>query len=112
MPRRAIHIGYFLSGFIALGYQVTWFRSFIDRFGSTNLTMLVVVTAFLGGIGAGSLASRRVTWWLARRLKLRDPLRTYGAVELLLAAAAALGMAGHFLPGATGSAFPYALRHG
>lgn len=81
---------YALSGFLSLGFQVAWFRVFTDRFGSTNLTFAFVLACFIGGLGAGSLASRRLTGWLERRLRIRDPLRSYGLVELLVAGTAAL----------------------
>ncbi len=41
-----VYILYALSGFVSLGYQVTWFRIFTDWFGSTNLTFALVVANF------------------------------------------------------------------
>src|ERR1022692_1071122 len=61
-----VFLAYALSGFVALGYQVVWFRIFPDWFGSTSLSFALVVCNFIGGLGAGSLASRPITTWLAR----------------------------------------------
>ena len=61
-----VFLAYALSGFVALGYQVVWFRIFPDWFGSTSLSFALVVCNFIGGLGAGSLASRPITKWIAR----------------------------------------------
>jgi hypothetical protein len=84
-----------------------WFRIYADRFGSTNLTFLVVLVAFIGGLGVGSLASRRLGLGLSRWPALGNPLALVGAIE----AGIALGALCTFLldpSGALGSAgFPY-----
>ena len=85
-----VFLAYALSGFVALGYQVVWFRLFPDWFGSTSLSFALVTCNFIGGLGVGSLASRRVTHWIARVTGIVDALRLYGLVELLVAVAAAL----------------------
>jgi spermidine synthase len=101
----AVFLLYTLSGFIALGYQVVWFRIFVDRFGSSNLTFVLVLCNFIGGLGAGALASRRITTFLSRRLRLESLLAVCGVVEILITAsllltvlfrAAPLGFWGHF----------------
>jgi spermidine synthase len=102
-----VFLVYALSGFVALGYQVVWFRLFPDWFGSTSLSFALVVCNFIGGLGAGSLASRPVTRWIARVAGITDDLRLYGILELLAAAAAALTLlAGHLPTGLWGN-FPY-----
>ena len=75
---RAVFLLYALSGFVSLGYQVAWYRIYVDRFGSTNLTFVLVLCSFIGGLGAGALISRRLTDRL-RSLGLVDGLRANGA---------------------------------
>ncbi len=98
---------YAVSGFVALGYQVVWFRLFVDRFGSTNLTFVLVVTNFIGGLGVGALASERVTGAIARRLRLSNPVATCGAVEVLVAASLLLTAAFQLADVRIGGEFPY-----
>lgn len=102
---------YFLSGLISLGYQVVWFRHFVERFGSSGTTFALVVCNFIGGLGVGALASRPVASWLRRFFRLSDDLRTYGLIELFITLAALLVYAEALAPLAAGS-FPYTLRDG
>lgn len=106
----SILLAYALSGFIALGYQTAWFRLFVDRFGCTSLTFLLVVCCFIGGLGAGGLASRRVTRRLSRELGITDPFRLYGALELLIAFLALLTVAAGQVPAGSWGPFPYVSR--
>lgn len=82
--RRRVLLIYGLSGFVSLGYQVAWFRLFADCFGSTNVTFGLVVANFIAGLGLGSLASERGVALLGRLTGLRDRLRLYGLVEILV----------------------------
>ncbi len=107
--KRAVYLLYCLSGLIGLGYQVVWFRALVDRFGSTNLTFALVVVNFIGGLGAGSLASRRLARFIQTRLRLAGPFQTYGAIELIIAAAAALTPLSAHLPPDLWGHFPYRL---
>jgi len=105
-----VFLAYALSGFVALGYQVVWFRLFPDWFGSTSLSFALVLCNFVGGLGAGSLASGPMTRWIARVAGMTDALRLYGLLELLVALAAALTpLAGH-LPAELWGHFPYHLQ--
>ena len=70
-----VFLPYALSGFVALGYQVVWFRLFPDWFGSISLSFALVVGNFIGGLGAGSLASGPMTKWIARVAGITNPLR-------------------------------------
>ncbi|MBK8977899.1 MAG: hypothetical protein IPM29_18480 [Planctomycetes bacterium] len=106
---RRVYLLYCLSGLLSLGYQVAWFRVFVDAFGSTNLTFAFVVANFIGGLAAGSLASRRFAGWLGRRARVADPLRLYGVVELGVALTAALTLLLPALPADLWDGFPYAL---
>ncbi len=93
-----VYLIYALSGFVSLGYQVAWFRIYVDRFGSTNLTFALVVCCFIGGLGAGSLVSQRLSRGLAGVLKINDRLRLYGLIELLVTATVTLTMLTAYVP--------------
>ena len=105
-----VFLAYALSGFVALGYQVVWFRLFPDWFGSTSLSFALVTCNFIGGLGAGSLASRPITKWIARVGGITDALRLYGTIELLVAVAAALTLLAGHLPADLWGSFPYHLH--
>lgn len=107
-----VFLVYALSGFVALGYQVVWFRLFPDWFGSTSLSFALVACNFIGGLGAGSLASRPITKWIARVAGITDALRLYGMIELLVAVAAALTLLAGHLPADLWGNFPYHVHDG
>lgn len=107
-----VYLLYALSGFVSLGYQVAWFRIYVDRFGSTNLTFALVVCCFIGGLGAGSLISRRLSRGLAAALSIRDGLRLYGALELAVTATVLLTLATGAVPAGLFGDFPYHLADG
>lgn len=107
--KRAVYFLYAISGLIALGYQVVWFRTLVDRFGSTNLTFVLVVVNFIGGLGAGALASRRLADFIQAKFKLGGPFQTYGVIELFIAAAAALTPLSGHIPADLWGHFPYRL---
>lgn len=109
---KRVYVLYALSGFVSLGYQAAWFRILVDRFGATNLTFALVVCNFIGGLGVGSLASRRFTAWLTRRAGLAPGLRVYGAVEVLVAVTVLLTLLAGWLPGDLAGTFPYVLHDG
>lgn len=103
---------YCLSGFVSLGYQVAWFRIYVDQFGATNLTFALVLCNFTGGLGAGALLSRRLSRTLARWLQLTDYLRVYGVVEIIVGVTAVAALLGRMIPPDTWGAFPYVLHDG
>src|ERR1700728_1897669 len=47
---------FFFSGFPALIYQLTWQRELFRIFGVNSESVTIVVTAFMLGLGLGSLA--------------------------------------------------------
>lgn len=71
---------FFLSGAAALTYQVAWERVLYGIFGINTEAVTVVVTAFLLGLGVGSL----VGGWVSTRPGCR-PLLWFGAAELSIA---------------------------
>src|SRR3954471_17522725 len=72
---------FFFSGFPALIYQLTWQRELFRIFGVNSESVTIVVTAFMLGLGLGSLAGG----WLSKR---RDValLPLLAAIELMTAA--------------------------
>jgi predicted membrane-bound spermidine synthase len=78
---RLIHALFFFSGFPALIYQLTWQRSLFRIFGVNTESVTIVVTAFMLGLGLGSLAGG----WITRYRKI-DALLLLGVIELATAA--------------------------
>ncbi len=87
-PRRASflesspqwYLFFFVSGFPALLYQIVWQRSLFTFYGVNIESVTMVVTAFMLGLGLGSLLGGVVTRY--PRIPL---LATFGFVELLTA---------------------------
>jgi spermidine synthase len=73
---------FFLSGALALVYQVVWARMMTHIFGSTALAVGTVLAGFMSGMALGS--------WLAGRIADRTAncLRLYAWLEIGIAAAA------------------------
>lgn len=107
-----VYLLYGLSGLVSLSYQVAWFRIYVDWFGSTSLTFAMVLCNFIGGLGIGALASRPVADRLGAWFKIRDRLRLYGVVELLVAASVLLLLVARLVPASVWGDFPYVLRDG
>jgi len=72
------------SGAAGLIYQVVWSRELVLVFGNTTQAVATIVTAFMAGLGFGSLVGGRLADTSLR------PLRLYGLVELAVAAMATL----------------------
>lgn len=106
-PMNRVFPLYALSGLVSLGYQVAWFRIYVDRFGSTNVTFALVLCNFIAGLGFGALASRWLTARLGGWTGITDKLRLYGLVELLVAATVVLTFAAGLLPADLWGSFPY-----
>src|SRR5438067_8089014 len=95
--RRVFVLLYTASGAAALVYEVAWTRMLTLQLGHTVAAASTVLAAFMGGLAVGA--------WIAPRLAVtaaRSPvnLRTYAALELVVAAAALL------LPMALGGSVP------
>jgi spermidine synthase len=77
---RVLCVLFFFSGFPALIYQLAWQRALFRIFGVNVESVTIVVTAFMVGLGVGSL----VGGWLSKR---RIPLLPLlAAIELMSAA--------------------------
>jgi spermidine synthase len=73
----AIYVLFFLSGFPALLYQIVWQRSLFSIYGVNIESVTMVVSAFMLGLGLGSLLGGFVS--TAKRIPL---LAIFGLVEL------------------------------
>jgi predicted membrane-bound spermidine synthase len=83
--RRGLILALFVgSGAAGLVYQVVWSRELVLVFGNTTQAVATIVTAFMAGLGFGSLVGGR---WANRSA---HPLRLYGALELGVAVFAVL----------------------
>src|SRR5947207_2988172 len=78
---RILRVLFFFSGFPALIYQLTWQRALFRIFGVNTESVTIVVTAFMLGLGLGSLAGG----WLSQRRGAK-PLLLLAAIELATAA--------------------------
>jgi predicted membrane-bound spermidine synthase len=88
MPGRAwIYVVFLLSGFAALLYQIVWQRALYAIYGINIESVTMVVTAFMLGLGLGSLAGGVVSREPKRPVLLYFSLvelgiGTFGAVSL------------------------------
>jgi spermidine synthase len=75
--RGGLYALFLCSGIPALLYQVVWQRSLLTVYGTDMLSVTMVVSAFMLGLGLGGLAGG----WLCRLQRL-SPLVIFGAVEI------------------------------
>ena len=75
---------FFLSGLAALLYQTAWMRQFAIVFGTSELAIATVLSAYMAGLAIGA--------WLAGRFehRIKRPLLAYGILEFWIAAGALL----------------------
>jgi len=78
---RVLCVLFFFSGFPALIYQLTWQRALFRIFGVNIESVTIVVTAFMLGLGLGSLAGG----WLSQRRSI-PLLPLLAGIELTTAA--------------------------
>lgn len=67
-----------ISGAASLVLEIVWMRELRLAFGSTTLASSTILVAYMFGLGAGG--------WLGGRIagRLAKPLRTYGALEIVV----------------------------
>src|SRR5262245_65655195 len=70
---------FFLSGFSALLYETAWGREFAFVFGTSELAVVAVLAAYMGGLALGAALAARI----APRIK--RPVLAYGGLELGIA---------------------------
>lgn len=75
----AICLLYFLTGVTALGYEVLWARMLSTLFGVSIFGVVITVSAFMAGLGTGSLIGGKI------QHKIRSPLVFFAVVELIVA---------------------------
>jgi spermidine synthase len=80
--RRVCFPVFFTSGFAALLYQVIWQRMLAIFSGADVYSAIIIVSAFMAGLGIGSLAGGHV----ADRVSARTSLVLFGVAELAVAA--------------------------
>ncbi|HKE97835.1 MAG TPA: fused MFS/spermidine synthase [Actinomycetes bacterium] len=116
-PRGLILAVFVVSGAAGLIYQVVWSRELVLLFGNTTQAVATIVTAFMAGLGLGSLVGGRVAdaasgdpggGDAAARAPGRRPLVVYGLLEagialLALALPFAFGALGDVYGGSYGS---------
>ena len=75
---RVLLIGYGLSGVAAMVYQIAWTRTLSLLIGSSVYAFGLIVTAFILGVGLGSLVFAR---WAD---KSRDPMRGLAWIQFII----------------------------
>ena len=73
---------FILSGFAALLYQTAWMRQFSLVFGTSELAVAAVLSAYMAGLAAGAAVAAR---WIGR---IRRPVLVYGILEAGIAVSA------------------------
>lgn len=77
LPAPVLYAVFLLSGFAAILYQLVWQRSLFRLLGTSSESVTMVVTAFMLGLGLGSLAGGSVS------VRSRWPLPViFGLVEI------------------------------
>jgi spermidine synthase len=72
---RTLLLLYFLSGLVSVAYEVLWVRMLSLQFGVSIFGVVITVSAFMAGLGVGSIVGRRIS------SKSRQPLMLYGLLE-------------------------------
>ena len=73
-----------LSGFAALLYQTAWMRQFSLVFGTSELAVAAVLSAYMGGLALGSGVAARYVH------RIKRPVLFYGLLEAGIAISALL----------------------
>ena len=73
---------FFLSGFAALLYQTAWMRQFSTVFGTSELAVATVLSAYMGGLALGAALAGKFIG------RVRRPVLTYGILEAAIAGSA------------------------
>src|SRR3989338_1006970 len=77
MKLKLIYVLFFCSGLAGLIYEIVWGRLLILIFGSTTQSMVAVVSAYMLGLGGGSLMAGSI----ADRLTGKQLIKLYALLE-------------------------------
>lgn len=81
---RSWYFSFFLaSGFCSILYELIWLRLAMAQFGVTTPMVSIVLSSFMAGLGAGSLAAGNLIRKYGHRLTM-PPLQLYAAAEILI----------------------------
>jgi spermidine synthase len=85
-----------VSGFCALAYEVLWTRVLVVCLGATDYGFSAILTAFLVGIGAGSILFNRLpsTWRPSGGGQHVSHIRVFAAAQIVIGALVAGSVAG------------------
>jgi len=78
---------FFVSGFCSILYELIWLRLAMAEFGVTTALVSIVLSVFMGGLGAGSWIGGALVQRYGERIRFH-PLRLYACSELLIAVSA------------------------
>ena len=78
---------FFFSGFCSILYELVWLRLAMAEFGVTTALVSMVLSVFMGGLGAGSWIAGALVRRYGGRIRFH-PLRLYAFSELLIAVSA------------------------
>lgn len=89
LPPALLYAVFFLSGFAAILYQIVWQRSLFTIYGTNAESVTIVVTAFMLGLGLGTLAGGWVSRYAEAPLLvifavLETAIGIYGLLSLAL----------------------------
>jgi spermidine synthase len=73
---------FLLSGFAALLYQMAWMRQFSTVFGTSEIAIATVLSAYMGGLALGAAAAGKLIQLIRR------PVSFYGLLEATIAISA------------------------
>lgn len=74
-----VSIVYFFTGVTALSYEVLWARMLSTIFGVSIFGVVVTISAFMAGLGAGSFYGGRI------QSRINQPLLVFGLIEFFVA---------------------------
>ncbi|MFN7983527.1 MAG: hypothetical protein U0Q11_16900 [Vicinamibacterales bacterium] len=100
----ALPAAFLLSGAAGLIFQMVWFHRCALVFGGSVASATVVLSGFMGGLAAGNLLAAR------RSTRLKDAVRTYAMLEVVVALSGVLVT--YLLPHVGAMLVPVAQRMG
>jgi spermidine synthase len=106
---------FFISGFCSILYELIWLRLAMAQYGVTTALTSIVLSAFMAGLGLGSLGAGFLIRRYARRLRSR-PIQLYSLTELVIGISALavplqLAYGHHLIVGLTGQRAISSLTH-